>query len=102
MVLQILEHSPWLQSKPLYLLAVQQNSSSSAVTYTLRTRVQRKAAEDELSKASFDMSQEHCTFSLHLSMLVHLFFDKMYSSLELGCVSQEQCIFGLQACLLAF
>ena len=49
-LLQILEHSPWLQTRPLFLLALHQPDASSPLTYTLRTRVQRKGAEDELSK----------------------------------------------------
>lgn len=47
---KVLEHSPWLQTQPLFLLAVQQGDDSSPLTYTLRTRVQRRGAEDELSR----------------------------------------------------
>ena len=59
---QILEHSPWVQARTLFLLAVQQGDAGTPLTYTLRTRVHRKGAEDELSKVGpVDHSQALCS-----------------------------------------
>ena len=52
--LQVLEGSPWVQSRPLYVLATQQPGREAGMTYTLRTRVARPAAEDELSRVSME------------------------------------------------
>ena len=49
---QILEGSPWLQSQPVYVLAVQQPDSKHGLTYTLRVRVSKPEAENELSRVS--------------------------------------------------
>ena len=54
---QILEHSAWVQTRKLFLLAVQQGDADTPLTYTLRTRVHRKGAEDELSKVR---PADHC------------------------------------------
>ncbi len=48
--LQILESSPWLQSRPLFVLATQQRHSDQGLTYTLRVRVSKPEAEDEISR----------------------------------------------------
>ncbi|CAK0750131.1 hypothetical protein CVIRNUC_001966 [Coccomyxa viridis] len=47
---EILEGSPWLQSQPIYVLAVQQPDSEHGLTYTLRVRVSKPEAENELSR----------------------------------------------------
>ncbi|KAK9817731.1 hypothetical protein WJX72_001359 [[Myrmecia] bisecta] len=47
---EILEGSPWVQSRPVFVLAVQQTGRDSSAAYTLRTRVSRPKAEDELTK----------------------------------------------------
>lgn len=52
LLVQLLEGSPWLQTKPIYVLAMQQPNSEAALTYSLRTRVQQKDAEDQLTKVT--------------------------------------------------
>ncbi|KAL0021964.1 hypothetical protein WJX77_000337 [Trebouxia sp. C0004] len=42
--------SPWIQSRPVFVLVQQQAHSDVPVTYTLKTKVSWTAAEDELSK----------------------------------------------------
>ena len=51
---QLLEGSPWVQTKPLFVLATQHPGSKTGLTFTLRTRVHGKHAEDEVSKVSKD------------------------------------------------
>ena len=50
--LQILEGSPWLQSRPVFVLATQQRNSEQGLTYTLRVRVSKPEAESEISRVS--------------------------------------------------
>lgn len=47
---QIMHGCPWVAPKPLYVLAARQRASDAGMTYTLRTRISRKEAEDELSR----------------------------------------------------
>ncbi|KAL3144957.1 hypothetical protein ABBQ32_003463 [Trebouxia sp. C0010 RCD-2024] len=42
--------SPWIQSRPVFVLVNTQPGSDVPVTYTLKTKVNWTAAEDELSK----------------------------------------------------
>ena len=51
--MQILEGSPWLQSRPVYVLATQQSDSAQGLTYTLRVRVSKPEAESEISRVRF-------------------------------------------------
>jgi len=44
------EHCPWLQRRPLHVLAVEQMTVAASALFTLTTRMQQSAAEDELSK----------------------------------------------------
>ena len=53
--LKVVEHSPWLQTKSLSVLAIAQPDSEAFMTYTLRTRVSRPEQEDELSKVKHDL-----------------------------------------------
>ena len=50
--MQILEGSPWLQSRPVFVLATQQRNSDQGLTYTLRVRVSKPEAESEISRVS--------------------------------------------------
>ena len=43
-----------MQTKPLFVLATQHPGSETGLTFTLRTRVQGRQAEDEVSKVSKD------------------------------------------------
>ena len=45
-----MESSPWVQSRPMHLLAALEPDSEVALTYTLRTRVKRPAVGRELDK----------------------------------------------------
>lgn len=47
---QVLEGSPWVAPRPLYVLATQQADREEGLTYTLRTRVDRQDMEDELTR----------------------------------------------------
>ncbi|BDA45986.1 hypothetical protein COCOBI_08-0780 [Coccomyxa sp. Obi] len=47
---EVLEGSPWVMSRPVYVLASTQSDRNAGLTYTLRTRVTNLHAEDELSK----------------------------------------------------
>lgn len=47
---QILEGSPWVQSRPLHVLALMAPNSDTALTYTLRTRVQRPNFSRDMDK----------------------------------------------------
>ncbi|CAL5227825.1 g10853 [Coccomyxa viridis] len=47
---EILEGSPWLQSRPVFVLATQQRDSDQGLTYTLRVRVSKPEAESEISR----------------------------------------------------
>ena len=62
--MQILEGSPWLQSQPVYVLAVQQPDSEHGLTYTLRVRVSKPEAENELSR----VSSPHLNKSCHMGV----------------------------------
>lgn len=42
--------SPWIESRPVFVLVQQQPNSEIPVTYTLKTKVSWTAAEDEISK----------------------------------------------------
>jgi hypothetical protein len=56
---QILEGSPWVQSKPGYVLAYQQDGSEAGRTYTLRTRVTNRDVEDQISQVGLPASLPH-------------------------------------------
>jgi hypothetical protein len=58
-LMQVLTGCPWVAPRPLYLLATAQQAQHAgdaqgeepaALTYTLRTRLQKTDIEDELSK----------------------------------------------------
>ena len=55
MVVQIHTGSPWIQSRPVFVLVQQQPNTDVPLTYTLKTKVSWTAAEDELSKVSSNM-----------------------------------------------
>ncbi len=46
---QVLDASPWVAPRPLFVLATQQPGRDAGLTYTLRTRVGRPDQEDELT-----------------------------------------------------
>lgn len=46
----MLDASPWVVPRPLYVLATQQAGREAGLTYTLRTRVGRPELEDELTQ----------------------------------------------------
>ena len=48
--LQLHTGSPWVQSRPVFVLVQQQPDGNTPVTYTLKTKVSWTAAEDELAK----------------------------------------------------
>ena len=50
MLMQIHTGSPWIESRPVFVLVQQQPNSEIPVTYTLKTKVSWTAAEDEISK----------------------------------------------------
>jgi hypothetical protein len=56
---QILEGSPWVQSKPGYVLAYKQDGSEAGRTYTLRTRVTNRDVEDQISQVGLLASLLH-------------------------------------------
>ena len=47
---QVLDGSPWVQSKPVYVLAASTREAPDGMTFTLRTRTARPRLESELSK----------------------------------------------------
>ena len=47
---QVLDGSPWVQSKPVYVLAASTREAPDGMTFTLRTRVARPRLENELTK----------------------------------------------------
>ena len=47
---QVLTSSPWVQSRTVHVMAVQQAGAEQATTYTLRTRLQRNDMSEALSK----------------------------------------------------
>jgi len=47
---QVLDGSPWVQSKPVYVLAASTREAPDGMTFTLRTRIARPRLESELSK----------------------------------------------------
>lgn len=49
-MLQIHTGSPWIESRAVFVLVQQQLNSDVPLTYTLKTKVNWAAAEDELSK----------------------------------------------------
>ena len=49
---QVLEGSPWLQSRRLSVLAVMDPSGEGATTFTMRTSVRRPRVEAEITKVS--------------------------------------------------
>ena len=53
--MQIVEQSPWVQSKALYVLATAQKGNDNFMTYSLKTRVSQPEQEDELSRVSLDL-----------------------------------------------
>ena len=69
--MQILEGSPWLQSQPVYVLAVQQPDSEHGLTYILRVRVSKPEAENELSRVS-KSTQKHPPLCMNRAMLYGL------------------------------
>lgn len=48
---QVLDGSPWVQSKAVYVLAASTREAPDGMTFTLRTRVARPRLESELTKA---------------------------------------------------
>lgn len=48
--MQVLEGSPWVMSRPVYVLASKQADREAGLTHTLRARVSRPEAENELSR----------------------------------------------------
>jgi len=62
MALQIHTGSPWIQSRPVFVLVQQQAHHDVPVTYTLKTKVSWTAAEDELSKVSHSGSS--CSYAV--------------------------------------
>ena len=53
--IQIHTGSPWVTSRPVYVLFQQQPNSDAPLTYSLRTKVSWSAAEDELSKVVYQL-----------------------------------------------
>lgn len=51
-VVQIHTGCPWIRSRPVYVLIQQHPNSDAPLTYTLRTKVNWAAAENELSKVT--------------------------------------------------
>ena len=47
---QVLDGSPWVQSKPVYVLAASTREAPDGMTFTLRTRVARPRLENELTR----------------------------------------------------
>ncbi|EIE24301.1 hypothetical protein COCSUDRAFT_62803 [Coccomyxa subellipsoidea C-169] len=47
---EVLEGSPWVMSRPVYVLASKQADREAGLTHTLRARVSRPEAENELSR----------------------------------------------------
>ncbi|KAK9803766.1 hypothetical protein WJX73_004072 [Symbiochloris irregularis] len=43
---QVLQSSPWVQSRPLHIIALLDPGSETAMTYTLRTRIQRSTGSE--------------------------------------------------------
>lgn len=75
MALQIHTGSPWIQSRPIFVLVQQQAHSDVPVTYTLKTKVSWTAAEDELSKVSHSGSFCSCAMirqclALHITKAI--------------------------------
>jgi hypothetical protein len=62
MALQIHTGSPWVQSRPVFVLVQQQAHNDVPVTYTIKTKVSWTAAEDELSKVSHSGSS--CSYAM--------------------------------------
>jgi len=48
---KLLDGCPWLEPRPLYVMAVREEGQESGEMYTLRTKVARSDMEDDLSKA---------------------------------------------------
>ena len=46
----MLEGSPWVQSRPVYVMATQQPGREAGLAFTMRTRVAQPQAEGELSR----------------------------------------------------
>ena len=59
-MLQIHTGSPWIQSRPVFVLIQQQPGTDVPLTYTLKTKVSWAAAEDELSKVSCQALGTRC------------------------------------------
>ena len=55
---QVLEGSPWLQSRRLSVLAVMDPSGEGATTFTMRTSVRRPRVEAEITKVRACLSQQ--------------------------------------------
>ena len=65
---QIHTGSPWVQSRPVFVLIQQQPGTDVPLTYTLKTKVSWAAAEDELSKVrgpAFGLYNVHCAMLQH-------------------------------------
>lgn len=62
--MQVHTGSPWIQSRPVFVLVQQQHDSKVPVTYTLKTKVSWAAAEDELSKVRQSSRSCRCLWLL--------------------------------------
>ena len=55
--MQVLEGSPWLQSRKLSVLAAMDPSGEGATTFTMRTSVRRPRVEAEITKVRLALTR---------------------------------------------